>query len=144
MVHSTKLPWHVISVFVLNKGHLLLVLRLGLSLLLALVLGSTAELLALVLGLLAGLTEGGGGGLSELLADEAEAGLAVEGSLEGVVDGGEASGLHATDVSTEAEDEDDVLVAAVHLGEELADLGLLNSARGGVVDIKHHLTAIEQ
>jgi hypothetical protein len=70
--------------------------------------------------------------------DEAVLGLELLGRLQVVVDQSEASGLSASESSAETEDEDNLLIDLVHLGELLAEL-ILGDVGAGRVDNIHDL-----
>ena len=64
--------------------------------------------------------------------------------IHGVVNQTEASGLAASEVGLEAEHEDPVRGAVVHLSELLSDVGLGHGGLAGVEDVHHHLPPAEQ
>ena len=70
--------------------------------------------------------------------DEAVLGLELLGRLQVVVDQSEAGGLSASESGAETEDEDNLLVDLVHLGELLAEL-ILGDVGAGRVDDIHDL-----
>jgi len=74
--------------------------------------------------------------------DEAVLGLELLGRLQVVVDQSEASGLSASESSAETEDEDNLLIDLVHLGELLAEL-ILGDVGAGRVDDIHNLESLE-
>jgi hypothetical protein len=98
------------------------------------VLEGTTNLLGTVLLLLA-LLATTLGGISEAVADHAELGLELLGSLNVVIDKGEASGLTTTKGILAAENDDGILISLVHLGELLADVQLADTSRSGMEDI---------
>ena len=78
------------------------------------------------------------------LADKSVLGLELLGEIHGVVDKSEAGGLAASEVGLEAEDEDPVGGAVVHLTELLPDVSLADGGLAGVEDVHDHLPPAEQ
>ena len=78
------------------------------------------------------------------LADKSVLGLELLGEIHGVIDESEAGGLAASEVGLEAEDEDPVGGAVVHLAELLPDVSLADGGLAGVEDVHDHLPPAEQ
>ena len=78
------------------------------------------------------------------LSDKPVLGLKLLGEVHGVVNQTEASGLAASEVGLEAEHEDPVRGAVVHLGELLPDVGLADGGLAGVEHVHHHLPPAQQ
>ena len=78
------------------------------------------------------------------LADQSVFGLELLGEVHGVIDKGEPGRLATSEVGLEAEDEDPVGGAVVHLAELLPDVSLADGGLAGVEDVHHHLPPAEQ
>merc|ERR1740123_2467802 len=106
--------------------------------------GNTADLLGSVLSLLLLLPAHLGLGLHHALADQSVFGPELLGEVHGVIDKSEAGGLAASEVGLEAEDEDPVGGAVVHLAELFPDVSLADGRLAGVEDVHNHLPPAEQ
>merc|ERR1719400_2997438 len=107
-------------------------------------LGNAAHLLGPVLLLLPLLAAAAGLGLNNSLPEQPVLGLELLGEVHSVVDEGEAGGLAAAKLGLEAEGEDAVGGAGVHLAQLLPNVSLGDGGLARVQHVHDHLPPAEQ